>query len=308
MKECQKSYFGFFAIVGRPNVGKSTLLNQLVQRKISIVSSKPHTTRHCIMGIHTEDIYQTVYLDTPGLHIKEKNLINRLMNRVAISCIADVELVIFVIEGIRWTPDDEMVLQKLRQSNIPVLLVINKIDYIKNKKRLLQHLCFVSQKMHFIDIVPISAKFRTNLNIIANIVRKHLPFGIHHFPKCYTNYCSKNFMVSELIREKLMNFLNNELPYSLTVKIEDFVLNNHGNYNIKALIIVERNSQKKIVIGNKGSMIKQIGIKARKNIEEFFSIKVHLTLWVKVKSGWVDNQYMLYNLGLGYNKDTKIVF
>ena len=293
----EKNYCGFVAIVGRPNVGKSTLLNELLGQKISITSRKPQTTRHRIMGIHTEGPYQAIYVDTPGLHMEEKRAINRLMNRAASSSIGDVELVIFVVEGTHWTPDDEMVVNKLRDIKAPVLLAINKIDNVTDKSKLLPHLQFLSEQMNFIDIVPMSAEKRINVDTIASIVRKRLPEAIHHFPEDYITDRSQSFMASEIIREKLMRFLGEELPYSVTVEIERFVSNERGGYDINGLILVEREGQKKMVIGNKGSKIKTIGIESRQDMENMFEAKVHLELWVKVKSGWADDERALRSLG-----------
>ncbi|AXF75362.1 GTPase Era [Erwinia tracheiphila] len=291
------THCGFIAIVGRPNVGKSTLLNQLLGRKVSITSRKAQTTRHRIMGIHSEGEYQAIYVDTPGLHMEEKRAINRLMNRAASSSIGDVELVIFVVEGTRWTPDDEMVLHKLKDSKSPVLLAINKVDNITDKSILLPYIQFLSQKMSFIDIVPISAESGKNVDSIATIARRYLPEAEHHFPEDYITDRSQRFMASEIIREKLMRFLGAELPYSVTVEIEQFVTNERGGYDIHGLILVEREGQKKMVIGNKGAKIKTIGIEARKDMEEMFEAKVHLELWVKVKSGWADDERALRSLG-----------
>lgn len=293
----EKTYCGFIAIVGRPNVGKSTLLNQLLGQKVSITSRKPQTTRHRIMGVHTEGPYQSIYVDTPGLHIEEKRAINRLMNRAASSSIGDVELIIFVVEGTHWTPDDEMVLNKLRSVQCPVLLAINKIDNVTDKSKLLPHISFLSQQMSFLDIVPVAAEKGTNLDTIARIVRKHMPEATHHFPEDYITDRSQRFMASEIIREKLMRFLGEELPYSVTVEIEQFIPNERGGYNIHGLILVEREGQKKMVIGNKGTMIKTIGIEARQDMEKMFETKVHLVLWVKVKSGWADDERALRSLG-----------
>ncbi|MBD1228560.1 GTPase Era [Xenorhabdus griffiniae] len=293
----EKNYCGFVAIVGRPNVGKSTLLNQLLGQKVSITSRKPQTTRHRIMGIHTEGAYQTIYVDTPGLHIEEKRAINRLMNRAASSSIGDVELVIFVVEGTHWTPDDEMVVNKLRHLRCPVLLAINKVDNVTDKTLLLPHIGFLSQQMNFLDVVPISAEKGMNVDTIANIVRDHIPQADHHFPEDYITDRSQRFMASEIIREKLMRFLGDELPYSVTVEIEQFVTNERGGYTIHGLILVERDGQKKMVIGNKGSKIKKIGIEARQDMEKLFDMKVHLELWVKVKSGWADDERALRSLG-----------
>lgn len=296
MSEAQH-YCGFIAIVGRPNVGKSTLLNQLLGQKVSITSRKPQTTRHRIMGIHTEGPYQAIYVDTPGLHIEEKRAINRLMNRAASSSIGDVELIVFVVEGTHWTDDDDMVVTKLRAQKRPVVLAINKIDNVVDKTKLLPHIQFLSEKMDFLDVVPISAEKGTNVDTIADIVRKHLPVAGHHFPEDYITDRSQRFMASEIIREKLMRFLGDELPYSVTVEIERFAANERGGYDINGLILVEREGQKKMVIGNKGAKIKTIGIEARQDMEAMFEAKVHLELWVKVKSGWADDERALRSLG-----------
>ncbi len=293
----EQTYCGFIAIVGRPNVGKSTLLNQLLGQKVSITSRKPQTTRHRIMGIDTDGAYQAIYVDTPGLHIEEKRAINRLMNRAASSSIGDVELVIFVVEGTNWTPDDEMVLNKLKSLRCPVLLAINKVDNVTDKTKLLPHIGFLSQQMDFLDVVPISAEKGMNVDTIAKIVRNCLPEAIHHFPEDYITDRSQRFMASEIIREKLMRFLGEELPYSVTVEIEQFVTNDRGGYDIHGLILVEREGQKKMVIGNKGAKIKKIGTEARMDMEDLFENKVHLKLWVKVKAGWADDERALRSLG-----------
>ncbi|OCG70031.1 GTPase Era [Gilliamella sp. Occ3-1] len=289
---------GFVAIVGRPNVGKSTLLNQLLGQKISITSRKAQTTRHRIVGIDTQDNDQIIYIDTPGLHIEEKRAINRLMNRAASSSIGDVELVIFVVEGTHWNDDDEMVANKLKDCKSPVLLVINKIDNVIDKTQLLPHIQAISQKVNFLDVVPISAEKGEGVDIIKDIVKKHLPEGEHHFPEDYITDRSQRFMASEIIREKLMRFLGDELPYSVTVEIEQFKVDErNGMYRINGLILVERDGQKKMVIGNKGEKIKKIGIEARKDMQSFFDNKVHLELWVKVKAGWADDERALRSLG-----------
>lgn len=297
MTETEKTHCGFVAIVGRPNVGKSTLLNQLLGQKISITSRKAQTTRHRIVGIDTQGAYQAIYVDTPGLHIEEKRAINRLMNKAASSSIGDVELVIFVVEGTNWNDDDEMVLGKLKQARCPVILAINKVDCIKQKEILLPHIQMLSEKMNFLQVVPISAENGTGVDEIARIVHDHLPEGTHHFPVDYVTDRSQRFMASEIIREKLMRFMGEELPYSVTVEIERFVVNEMGGYDINAAILVERDGQKKMVIGAKGSKIKVIGTEARRDMEEMFDTKVHLELWVKVKSGWADDERALRSLG-----------
>ena len=219
------------------------------------------------------------------------------MNRAASSSIGDVELVIFVVEGTNWTPDDEMVLNKLKSLRCPVLLAINKVDNVTDKTKLLPHIGFLSQQMDFLDVVPISAEKGMNVDTIAKIVRNCLPEAIHHFPEDYITDRSQRFMASEIIREKLMRFLGEELPYSVTVEIEQFVTNDRGGYDIHGLILVEREGQKKMVIGNKGAKIKKIGTEARMDMEDLFENKVHLELWVKVKAGWADDERALRSLG-----------
>ncbi|MCW2255376.1 GTP-binding protein Era [Providencia alcalifaciens] len=299
----KQPHCGFVAIVGRPNVGKSTLLNQLLGQKVSITSRKPQTTRHRIMGIDTKDEYQIIYVDTPGLHIEEKRAINRLMNKAASSSIGDVELVIFVVEGTNWTADDEMILNKLKTLRCPVILAINKIDNVIDKTILLPHIGFISQQMNFLDVVPISAEKGTGVDTIAKIVKQHIPEADHHFPDDYITDRSQRFMASEIIREKLMRFLGEELPYSVTVEIEQFKVMENGMYHLNALILVEREGQKKMVIGNKGSKLKTIGTEARLDMEKLFENKVHLELWVKVKAGWADDERALRSLG--YTDDLK---
>lgn len=293
----QKTYCGFIAIVGRPNVGKSTLLNKILGQKISITSRKAQTTRHRILGIKTEGAYQEIYVDTPGLHIEEKRAINRLMNRAASSAISDVDMVIFVVEGTKWTDDDEMVLNKLRGSKAPVVLAINKIDNIKEKEALLPHIIELSEKFPFKEIIPISGQRGKNVHILEKFVRQSLKPGVHHYPEEYVTDRSQRFMASEIIREKLMRFMGEELPYSVTVEIEQFKLNERGTYEINGLILVEREGQKKMVIGNKGQKIKVIGTEARADMERLFDNKVHLELWVKVKAGWADDERALRSLG-----------
>ncbi|CEO38187.1 GTPase Era [Photobacterium kishitanii] len=293
-----KQHCGFIAIVGRPNVGKSTLLNRLVGQKLSITSRKPQTTRHRIMGVDTRDGYQAVYIDTPGLHIEEKRVINRLMNRAASSSLTDVELVLFLVDGTMWTADDEMVLNKLIKSELPTVLLINKVDNIKEKHELFPHLQELANKMPFVDVVPISAKKGTNVDAVEKIVREYLPECEYYFPEEYVTDRSQRFMASEIIREKLMRFTGEELPYSVTVEIERFDFNPETNgFDINGLILVERKGQKKMVIGKGGDKIKVIGREARLDMEDLFERKVYLELWVKVKSGWADDERALRSLG-----------
>ncbi len=295
----EKTYCGFVAIVGRPNVGKSTLLNKLLGQKVSITSRKPQTTRHRILGIDTQGAYQTVFVDTPGLHIEEKRAINRLMNRAATSSLGDVEMVVFVVDGTQWTDDDEMVLNKLRHVRCPVVLAVNKVDNIKDKEVLLPHLQWLAQKGNFAEILPISATKGTNVDKIREMARQLLPEGQHYFPEDYITDRSSRFMASEIVREKLMRFMGEELPYSVTVEIERFKVEEDGLFHINALILVEREGQKKMVIGNKGEKLKVIGTEARLDMERLFGQRVFLELWVKVKSGWADDERALRSLGYG---------
>ena len=260
----ENHYCGFIAIVGRPNVGKSTLLNKILGQKISITSRKPQTTRHRIMGIDTQGAYQAIYVDTPGLHIEEKRAINKLMNRAASSSLVDVNLVLFLIDSIYWTADDEMVLNKLRKNKTPVILVINKVDKIKDPKAIMEHMELLSNKMDFVDIVPISSKLNKNIEIITNHVKSYLPVANHYFDEDYITDRTQRFIASEIVREKLMRFTGQELPYSVTVEIEKFDYNpDTDGFVINALILVERDSQKKILIGKKAEKIKVIGREAR---------------------------------------------
>ncbi|WP_087023793.1 GTPase Era [Thaumasiovibrio subtropicus] len=293
-----KTHCGFIAIVGRPNVGKSTLLNRLVGQKLSITSRKPQTTRHRIMGVDTRDGYQAVYVDTPGLHIEEKRTINRLMNRAASSSLTDVELVLFLVDGTVWTEDDEMVLNKLKKSELPTVLLVNKVDNVKEKYDLFPHIEEISKKMDFKAVVPVSAKHGSGVDSVEEIVREHLPEGEYYFPEEYVTDRSQRFMASEIIREKLMRFTGDELPYSITVEIERFDYNpENDGFHINGLILVERKGQKKMVIGKAGEKIKTIGREARLDMEDLFERKVYLELWVKVKSGWADDERALRSLG-----------
>ena len=295
----QSTHCGLIAIVGRPNVGKSTLLNSMLGQKISITSRKPQTTRHRILGILTENNHQAVLVDTPGLHIDEKKAINRLMNRAASSSIAEVEQILFLVEGTHWTADDELVLNKVKNSGAPCVLIINKIDNVQDKEALLPHLQMLGEKHNFTDIVPISASKGDNVDKIRDICFKALPESDFWFSEDHITDRSSRFMASEIIREKLMRFTGDELPYSTTVEIEQFKVDDKGILHINALILVERNSQKRMVIGNKGERLKTIGQEARRDMEEMFEQKVFLESWVKVKSGWADDERALRSLGYG---------
>lgn len=290
---------GLIAIVGRPNVGKSTLLNRLLGQKVSITSRKPQTTRHRILGIDTDGDSQTIYVDTPGLHKEEKRAINRYMNRAASSSLAEVGLVLMVVEGTRWTDDDEMVLHKVRQTGLPVYLVVNKVDKVQDKEELMQQLKMLSGKFEFEHIVPVSAKQGKQVDALRDLVQQSLPQNVFFFPDDYITDRSSRFMAAEIIREKLMRYTGDELPYSTTVEIEQFKMAENGVFRINGLILVERESQKRMVIGKGGSHIKTIGEQARIDMEHLFDTKVFLELWVKVKQGWADDERALRSLGYG---------
>jgi GTP-binding protein Era len=293
------TYAGLIAIVGRPNVGKSTLLNALLGQKISITSKKPQTTRHRILGILTEENRQAILVDTPGLHLEEKRAINRLMNRAASSSIAEVELIMFLVEGTHWTDDDALVLSKIKQSGAPCILVVNKTDNISDKDELLPHLQKLGEMHEFRDIVPISASKGHGVDTISQLCLTALPEGAFWFDEDQVTDRSSRFMASEIIREKLIRFTGDELPYSITVEIEQFKMDEKGIIHINALVLVERDSQKRMVIGNKGERLKTIGQEARRDMENLFDSKVFLETWVKVKSGWADDERALRSLGYG---------
>lgn len=290
---------GLVAIVGRPNVGKSTLLNRLLGQKVSITSRKPQTTRHRILGIDTEENSQAVYVDTPGLHQEEKRAINRFMNRAASSSLAEVGLVLMVVEGTRWTNDDQMVLEKVKQSGLPAYLIVNKVDKVEDKEALMQQLQVLAEKHSFEHIVPVSAKQGKMVDDLRTLVMDSLPESEFYFPDDYITDRSSRFMAAEIIREKLMRFTGDELPYSTTVEIEQFKMTENGVYRISGLILVERETQKRMVIGKKGQHLKTIGEHARKDMENLFDTKVFLELWVKVKQGWADDERALRSLGYG---------
>lgn len=287
---------GYVAIVGRPNVGKSTLLNHLLGQKISITSRKPQTTRHRVLGIKTEANHQIIFVDTPGLHKDADKAINRYMNRAASAAIRDVDLVVFVLDRTAWTDEDAMVLEQIRQGGLPCLLVINKVDLLEDKASLLPHLESLAKKASFVAIVPVSALRQHNVDELEQEILKMLPVSDYFFPEDQITDRSQRFLAAEIVREKIMRQLGEELPYSMTVQIEEFFLDGEV-LHISALILVERKGQKKILIGEGGSRLRSIGSDARRDMELLFDSKVMLRLWVKVKSGWSDDERALRSLG-----------
>ncbi|GAB3374680.1 GTPase Era [Spongiibacter taiwanensis] len=287
---------GYVAIVGRPNVGKSTLLNHILGQKLSITSRKPQTTRHQVLGIKTEGDTQVVYVDTPGLHLKEAKAINRYMNKAASSALKGVDLVLFVIDRDRWTEEDDLVLSRLSNQGCPVVLVINKVDRIDDKAQLLPLIEQMQARGNFASVVPVSALRGHNRDDLEALISGYLPAGPHMFPEDQITDRSERFLAAELVREKIMRQLGEEVPYAMTVEIEEFKASPRL-IEISALILVERQGQKKILIGEGGSRLRQIGTEARKDMEKAFDSKVMLRLWVKVKSGWSDDERALRSLG-----------
>lgn len=287
---------GYVAIVGRPNVGKSTLLNYLLGQKLSITSRKPQTTRHQVMGILTESDTQIIFVDTPGMHKEQGKALNRYMNRAASSALADVDLVLFVVDRMRWTPEDDLVMGALEGVKAPVALVVNKIDMMEDKGALLPYSEAQMAKGSFDAFFPISALRNDNLDTLRKYLRAHMPLSPYFFPEEQVTDRSSRFLAAELIREKIVRQLGDELPYTTAVEIESF--EQDGKIlHIGALIYVERSGQKAILIGEKGSRLRSIGSEARKDMEQAFDSKVMLKLWVKVKSGWSDDDRALRSLG-----------
>lgn len=290
---------GFVAVVGRPNVGKSTLINAILGEKITIVSPKPQTTRHRILGVYSTDRYQAVFIDTPGLHRDAGKAMNRLMNRTAATALADAEVVIFVSEANAWRVGDEDVLKRLQriQAAVPVIAVLNKVDLVKPKSALLRAIGEMSGRHEFAEIVPLSARRRDNLDSLLDILPGYLPVSPPLFPLDMITDRSDVFQISELIREKLTLKLRDEVPYGLTVQVERLETEADGRTVVHAVIWVERDSQKGIVIGRGGAMLKDVGRSARIEISRRLGKPVHLELWVKVKSNWANNEKDLQNLG-----------
>lgn len=288
---------GYVALIGRPNVGKSTLMNHLLKQKISITSRKPQTTRHRIIGINTTVAGQAIYVDTPGMHADDQGkALNRYLNRTADSTLLGVNVVVWLIDGLSFHDYDEVIFKKLEQANLPVILAVNKIDKLKEKEALLAFFDKAQHRFPFKHLVPISALKSTNLGELEKLIFELLPESELIYPEDQITDRPERFLCAEIVREKLTRRLGQELPYSLTVEIERF--EDHPDVaKIYAVIWVERASQKNIVIGKQGEMLKKIGTDARGDMERLIDKKVFLQLWVKVKKGWSDNERALQNLG-----------
>jgi len=287
---------GFIAAVGRPNVGKSTLINTIIGSKVSIVTPKPQTTRHRILGVDTHEDYQAIYVDTPGIHRQANKAMNRMMNRTAAHALIDADLILFMTEANRWTEEDQDVLERLSTVSAPVIALLNKIDKVHPREALLQALSEMAARREFAEVIPISAMKRENVDKLVALVPSYLPESGPLFPGEMISDRSENFRAAEVIREKLTLELRQEIPYGLTVQIERFERDEKGIL-INAVIWVERDSQKGIVVGKGGSVLKRVGRAARVELKKQLAEPVHLELWVKVKSNWADNENDLQRLG-----------
>lgn len=288
---------GMIAIVGRPNVGKSTLLNHLIGQKLCITSRKPQTTRHLILGIKSSETCQMIFVDTPGMHRSGKHAMNQRMNRAAGSVLHDVDVIIWVVDRAIWTEEDQQVMERLSSVKQPVVLAINKVDEIADKSVLLPLISDYSAKRDFAGIIPVSALQDSGLDVLESALYEYLPKSEFIYPEDQLTDKSERFFASEIIREKIIRQLGEELPYQTAVEIEEFVQD--GNLlRISGLILVEKEGQKKIVIGDGGDRLKKIGQQARIDMEEMFGFKIMLKLWVKVRRGWADSERTLNSLGI----------
>ena len=289
--------FGVVALTGPPNAGKSTLLNGIVGEKISIMSRRPQTTRHRILGIKTVPGAQLVFVDTPGLHRDQFRGLNRAINRTALSSLSEADLVLFMIDFRGWSAAIENLFAQVAQKNTPVILIINKIDRLRDRKRLLP-LIEQSARIHpFLEIIPFSARKLTGLEKFLEVIIAALPEGAPGFPADQHTDRSQRFFAAELVREQTFRLLSRELPYASAVEVTEFNYIDDQQLNVAAIIWVEKASQKSIVIGHGGRQLKAIGVKARKQMEQAFAVRVRLDLWVKVRKNWADNATMLRLLG-----------
>jgi GTP-binding protein Era len=287
---------GLVTLAGRPNVGKSTLLNRLVGQKISITSARAQTTRHRLLGIKTTEHVQAIYVDTPGLHTDNKGMMNRHLNRVAGASLQGVDCIVLLIAASGWTKEDEYPLQLLAKQDIPVILAINKLDQLKDRGRLLPLMQQSGRKMAFADIVPISARTGTNVDDLEITILKYLPEQPPLYPADQITDRSNRFLAAELVREQIFRSFQQEVPYATAVSIEQFK-RAKGMLHVEAIIWVEREGQKPILIGKDGQRLKTVGTRARLAMQKLFAMKVHLNLWVKVREGWSDNERLLRSLG-----------
>lgn len=290
------SYCGYIALVGRPNVGKSTLLNCILQQKLCITSRKPQTTRHSIMGIQTQGDYQFVYVDTPGMHQGSKKAMNRLMNKTAANVLRDVDIAVFVVDGTHWEEEDDYILRSIAQIEVPCILAVNKVDKINDKMQLLPWIEKISERHNFSAIIPLSARTGDQVDSLQKHLQEFLPEGPHLFDEDQFTDRPVRFLCSELLREKIFRMCGQEIPYSTTVEIESY--KDEGELvRIHALIMVEKSNHKRIIIGDNGQKLKEMATTARLDMEKLLGKKVFLQCWCKVKSGWADDERILKQLG-----------
>ncbi len=287
---------GYVALVGRPNVGKSTLLNALLGQKVSIVTSRPQTTRHRVLGISESPAGQIAFLDTPGMHEGPKRALNRAMNRAAGAALGEADLAVFIVEALKWTDEDDMALARVLQSERAVIAVINKIDRARPRERLLPYIAQLAERAKFLAVVPISALRAENLEPLRGAILAALPEGERNYPQGQLTDRSERFRIAELIREKLTLELVEELPYGVAVELESYNPLEDGRVEVGAVIWVDREGQKPIVIGAGGSRLKRIGQAARLELNAMFGRRYHLTLWVKVRENWADDARALHQL------------
>ena len=297
----QNKKSGYISLVGKTNVGKSTLLNEILGQKISITSRKPQTTRHRLLGIKTIEDSQMIFIDTPGFHADHKRALNQYMNKVASSAMKGVDVLIYVIDCLNWTEEDQQLTNQIRKDHEASILVINKIDKIHQKEDLLPFIKIMSELNLFSDIVPISALKKQNIAALIDSILAKLPVGQHIYPSDQVSDISERFLASEIIREKCITRVGDELPYRISVSIEKFI-EEENIVHIDANLFVEKNSQKGMLIGASGSKLKAIGTASRLELEEILQTKVMLNLWVKVKTGWTDDEAMLSTMGYDLGK------
>ena len=291
-----KTKSGLVSIIGRSNVGKSTLLNHLIEHKVSITSRKPQTTRFRVLGIKTKGLCQAVIIDTPGYHRGQKRALNKYMNRVALSAMTGIDILLFVVEALKWKEEDQFLLQKILKGLNKVILVINKIDKLKQKDRLLPYIDQLTDKHDFMDIIPISALKGKNIKRLEKLILTNLPTAEHLYPEEQTTDMTEKFLISETIREKCIARVGQEIPYRIAVTIDQFEQKDLILL-ISAIVYVEKKSQKGILIGLGGKNLKSIGTSSRKELERTFQKKVMLKLWVKVKKNWTDNEIIMKSMG-----------
>jgi GTPase len=289
---------GFVALAGRPNVGKSTLLNAFVGQKLSIVTPRPQTTRNRLIGLLQLPDAQIAFVDTPGLHLGQRRALNRAMNRTAAAALGDADLVLLVLEALKWTDEDELALQRIRDAHRPVIAVVNKVDRVHPRERLLPYMAQLATRHEFRQIVPISARRGSNLDDLKRVIVAELPVGEAMFPADQVTDRSRDFRITETIREKLTLELVEELPYGIAVEIEQIETREDGQLRVAAVIWVDRAGHKPIVIGADGSRLKRVGRAARLELNHLLGGRFHLTLWVKVREDWADDVRALQHLGL----------